>query len=144
MTQELLDFEKPCEKVRMIIRTDSDAAKGVLHRVGCGRVRHQLAKRYLRHQEALRDGLFEVERVNTKDNATDLGTKMLHPEATNRCKVKFNIKSRAVACSVDDAHRASVDSACRSEWTQSLGLRRRGSRRRDTRRETNVLCRRTS
>ena len=93
----------------MIIRTDSDAAKGVLHRVGCGGVRHQLAKRYLRHQEALRDGLFEVERVNTKDNAVDLGTKMLHPKAMNRCMVKFNIKSRGVAgCSVDDAQRAST------------------------------------
>ena len=38
--QELIDYEKPREKVRMIIRTDSDAAKGMIHRVGCGRVRH--------------------------------------------------------------------------------------------------------
>ena len=38
--QELIDYEKPGEKVRMIIRTDSDAAKGMIHRVGCGRVRY--------------------------------------------------------------------------------------------------------
>ena len=38
--QELIDYEKPGEKVRMIIRTDSDAAKGMIYRVGCGRVSH--------------------------------------------------------------------------------------------------------
>ena len=38
--QELIDFKMPGEKVRMIIRTDSDAAKGMIHRVGCGRARH--------------------------------------------------------------------------------------------------------
>ena len=74
--EDLLGYEKLGEKVRMIIRTDSDAAKGVLHRVGCGRVRHY-ATRHLWHQEALR----VVERVNTKDHAADLGTKMLDLEA---------------------------------------------------------------
>ena len=47
--QELIDFETPGEKVRMIIRTDSDAAKGMIHRVGCGRVRHG-ATRYHWHE----------------------------------------------------------------------------------------------
>ena len=94
--QELLDFEKPGGKARLIIQTDSDAAKGMLHRVRCGRVRH-LATRYFWHREALRDGLFEVERVNTKDKAADSGTKMLDIESVSRCMHKLNIKSRAVA-----------------------------------------------
>ena len=75
---ELFDCDKPGEKVRMIIRTDSDSATGMLRRAGCDRVRHS-ATRYFWHQEALRDGRF----------AADLGTKMLDLEAMNRCMEKL-------------------------------------------------------
>ena len=40
--------------VKMTICTDSDAARGMILRVGCGRVRH-LETRYLWHQQALRE-----------------------------------------------------------------------------------------
>ena len=74
------DHEKAGEKVKMVVRTHSDAAKGMLHRAGCGRVRH-FATRYFWHQVALRKDLINVERVETKDNAAALGTKMLDPQA---------------------------------------------------------------
>ena len=37
VTQKLLDHKEPGEKVKIIIKTDSDAAAGMLHRVGCGK-----------------------------------------------------------------------------------------------------------
>ena len=43
---EILHTTSPDGDVKMTICTDSDAARGVLHRVGCGRVRH-LQTRYL-------------------------------------------------------------------------------------------------
>ena len=44
--QEILHTVSPDSDVKMTIRTDSDAARGMIHRVGCGRVRH-LQTRYL-------------------------------------------------------------------------------------------------
>ena len=73
--QELIDFEKPGGKVRMIIRTDSEsvAAESVtVQRVATGT------------REAVRDGPLSVDRVNAKDNAADFGTKMRKMEAMNR------------------------------------------------------------
>ena len=91
--QEVLDAEKPGMKIRMMIRTDSDAARAMLHRVGVGRVRH-LATRYLWHQEALKNGSFEVERCASKENAADLGTKPLEAEAASVCMGFLGLGSR--------------------------------------------------
>ena len=114
--QKMLDHKELGEKVKMIIKTDSDAATGMLHRVGCGRVRH-LATVYFWHHEALPAGLFEV--AACQDNAADLGTKMLDLEAMNRCMNMLNIRSRGAAgFRVDVAQRALAASLLRtSEWT---------------------------
>ena len=39
--QEILHTVTPDSDVKMTIRTDSDAARGMIHRVGCRRVRHR-------------------------------------------------------------------------------------------------------
>ena len=60
----------------MIIRTDSDAVAAesvTVQRVATGT------------REAFRDGPLWVERVNTKDNAADSGTKMRKLESMSRC-----------------------------------------------------------
>ena len=43
--QEIIHTVSPDSDVKMTIRTDSDAARGMIHRVGCGRVR-RLQTRY--------------------------------------------------------------------------------------------------
>ena len=78
--QEILRTMSPDSDVKMTIRTDSDAARGMIHRVGCGRVRH-LQTRYLWHQQALRERHFNVVRCGTKENPGDLGAKVLEREA---------------------------------------------------------------
>ena len=70
-------------KIPMVVRTDSDAARSMLDRAGCGRVRH-LATRCLWHQDALKDGLFVAERCASKDNPADVGTKTLDRETMER------------------------------------------------------------
>ena len=65
--QEILHTVSPDNDVEMTIRTDSGAPRGMIHRVGCGRVRH-LQTRYLWHQQALREGQFNVVRCGTKRN----------------------------------------------------------------------------
>ncbi|CAK0901850.1 unnamed protein product [Prorocentrum cordatum] len=82
--------------VELIIRSDSDAARGMIHRVGCGRVR-DLQTRYLCHQQALREKQFEIERVDGKKNPSDAGTKALDQEALQACMVSLGIVSRTVA-----------------------------------------------
>lgn len=74
--QEVVGAQETDEKVRLVIHTDSDAARGMLHRHGCGRVRH-LQTRYLWHQQALRERVYELVRCNTKEHPADLGTKQL-------------------------------------------------------------------
>ena len=54
---EILHTTTPDAEIGMTVCTDSDAARGMIHRVGCGRVRH-LQTRYLWHQQALRESTF--------------------------------------------------------------------------------------
>ena len=88
--QEILHTVSSDIDVKMTIRTDSDAARGMIHRVGCGRVR-LLQTRYLWHQQALREGQFNVVRCGTKENPSDLGTKVLEREAMASCMSKLAI-----------------------------------------------------
>ena len=74
----------------MTICTGLDAARSMIHRVGCARVRH-LQTRYLWHQRALREGQFNVVRCGTKENPSDLGTKVLEIEAMASCMSKLAI-----------------------------------------------------
>ena len=90
--QEILHTMSPDSDVKMTIRTDSDAARGMIHRVGCGRVRH-LQTRYLWHQQALREGQSNVVRCCTKENPSDLGKKVLEREAMASCMSKLAIIS---------------------------------------------------
>ena len=87
---ETLHTTSPDSDVKMTICTDSDAARGMIHRVGCGRVRH-LQTRYVWHQQALREGQFNVVRCGTKENPIDLGTKVLEREAMASCMSKLAI-----------------------------------------------------
>ena len=88
--QEILHTTSPDSDFKTTIRTDSDAARGMIHRVGCGRVRH-LQTRYLWHQQALREGHFFVVRCGTKENPSDLGTKVVEKEAMASCMSKLAI-----------------------------------------------------
>ena len=74
----------------MTICADSDAARGMIHRVGCGRVKH-LQTRYFWHQQALREGQYNVVRCGTKENPSDHGTEVLEREATASCTSKLAI-----------------------------------------------------
>ena len=88
--QEILHTVSPDSDVKMTIRTDSDAARGMVHRVGCRRVRH-LQTCYLWHQQALREGQFNVVRRGTKENLSDFGTKVLEREAMANCVSKLAV-----------------------------------------------------
>ena len=87
---EILHTTTPDADIKMTVCTDSDAARGMIHRAGCGRVRH-FQTRYLWHQQAMREGHFVVTRCGTKENPSDLGTKIpgeggndkLHEQACN-------------------------------------------------------------
>ena len=58
--------------------------------------------RYLWHQQALREGRFNVVRCGTKENPSDLGTKVLEREAMALCMSKLTdsheTKSSARSC----------------------------------------------
>ena len=77
---EILHTTSPDSDVKMTICTDSDAARGTIHRVGC------LQTRYLWPQQALREGHFNVVSCGTKEKPSDLGTKRRRAEeqACNR------------------------------------------------------------
>ena len=87
---EILHATTPDEDIKMTVCTDSDAARGMIHRVGCGRVRH-LRTRYLWHQQTMGEGHFIVVRCSTKENPSDLGTKILekHEQPCNRPYICF-------------------------------------------------------
>ena len=78
----------------MVVRTDSDAARSMLHRVRDWQTRH-LATRYLWHHDVLKDGLFEAERFASKDNPADVGTKALDSETRERLLGVLCVVSRA-------------------------------------------------
>ena len=63
-------------KVAPVVRSDSDAGRGMVRRIGAGRVRH-LQLRELWLQERVREKQLAVERVNTEQNPSDVGTKYL-------------------------------------------------------------------
>ena len=60
----------------LVLRLDSTAAIGMVHRRGTGRVRH-LDVRHLKLQEMIREGILNgVEKLPTEVNRADLGTKV--------------------------------------------------------------------
>ena len=64
--------------MRVRVRTDSSAAKGVVKRSGSGKMKRMAAK-HLWIQEVVRQGIVDVTTIDTLHNAADLGTKY-HPE----------------------------------------------------------------
>ena len=82
----ILHTTAPDADIKMTGCTDSDAARGMIHRVGCGR---HLQTRYLWHQQSLRERRFVVVRCGTKENPRDLGTKVLEKEAITSCMNKL-------------------------------------------------------
>ena len=102
----------------MTVCTDSDAARGMIHRVGCDRVRH-LQIRYLWHQQALREGHFVVVRCGTKENPSDLGAKVLEKEADKvheHAGIRsYNHDKRSDRCSsfsADKQTASNIDGCC--------------------------------
>ena len=65
-------------KMKVRVRTDSSAAKGVVKRSGSGKMKHMAAK-HLWIQEVARQGTVDVTTIDTLHNTADLGTKC-HPE----------------------------------------------------------------
>ena len=91
----------PATYIKLDLLTDSNAARGMCHRSGCGRVRH-LQIRYLWTQQALKDKVFELGRVDTKSNSSDLGTKPLHQDDAWRCMGALGLR-RCTAAGFEDA-----------------------------------------
>lgn len=60
--------------VKIKVRTDSSAARGICHRRGVGRVRH-LDVKELWVQEKVQRGELQVDKVDTELNRADIGTK---------------------------------------------------------------------
>ena len=92
---EIANAEMPDTVVKMEVHTDSTAARGMLHRKGVGRVRH-LATRYLWIQDSLREGIFAVIKVASKENCADAGTKPLDEEPLKNCCVKIGLGPRSL------------------------------------------------
>ena len=65
-------------KMKVRVRTDSSAAKGVVKRSGSGKMKHMAAK-HLWIQEVVRQGIVDVTTIDMLHNTADLGTKY-HPE----------------------------------------------------------------
>ena len=82
------------QRYGMVVRTNGDAARSMLHRLRGWQSRH-LATRFLWLQDALKDGLFEAERCASKDNSADVGTKALDSETRERLLGVLCIVSRA-------------------------------------------------
>lgn len=63
-------------KTKLRMRSDSAAARGILHRRGVGRLRH-LDIKDLWVQEKVQNGNMTVDKVDTNENRGDIGTKAL-------------------------------------------------------------------
>ena len=74
------------KRVHLKARTDSSAARGMMHRQGLGKAKH-IQTRFLWLQEVSKNGLFSIHPVGTKLNPADLGTKSL---AARRLKFLLN------------------------------------------------------
>ena len=83
--------KKPVNDIELTLLTDSNAARAMCHRSGVGRVRH-LQIRYLWVQQALKDGLFKLARVDTKENASDVGTKPLGEAEAWKCMSRLGLR----------------------------------------------------
>ncbi len=62
--------------IQLRVWSDSSAGRGIMSRLGSGRVRH-IEARYLWSQEALRAGKFLLRKSETDTNVADIGTKSL-------------------------------------------------------------------
>ena len=69
--------------MELLVQIDAEAAKGILERRGLGRTRH-IEVQDLWAQEAIRQGRFKVQKVASKENTGDLGTKPLPREDNER------------------------------------------------------------
>ena len=136
--QEILHTMSPDSDVKMTIRTDSDAARAMIHRVGCGRVRH-LQTRYLWHQQPFREEQFSVVRCERSwhEGSRKRGDGERCEQACNRPWEHF---ARCDRCSPGTSDQCERRSDCgrvlfRDEWeTQHLEWRTRLARCRHSRR----------
>ena len=64
---------------KVIVQLDATAAEGMLQRRGLGRLRH-IDVQELWGQEAIKKGMFEIQRVASKENTSDIGTKPMQRE----------------------------------------------------------------
>jgi len=85
-------------KMKVVVRTDSTAAMGIATRAGPGRIKH-LDLKSLFVQEVVAQGKVKIEKVGTKVNTSDLGTKHLTAERMRELLELLQIKVDAV---VDD------------------------------------------
>ena len=67
------------EDIRVVLRTDSSAALGIIGRQGLGKVRH-LETGYLWLQDAVSQRRLAVRKVKGTENCADLATKYLKSE----------------------------------------------------------------
>ena len=79
-------------QTKVVIWTDSAAARGMSMRHGVGRVRH-LQTRWLWHQDLVRNGDLVIEKIGTDDQVADIGTKPMEKERLARHCASINLKS---------------------------------------------------
>ena len=78
---------------RLVLGTDSSAAKSFVSRRGLGRMRH-VEVRELWLQKEVMKGLIEVIKIPGQDNPADLMTKFLHRDLIEEHLKKLNIKMK--------------------------------------------------
>ena len=89
-----------------VVKSDSDAGRGMVRRIGAGRVRH-LQLRELWLQERVREKQLRIERVDSEVNPSDIGTKYLDVgriiKLMNSVNLKLSkgVKASGLACLED-------------------------------------------
>ena len=92
------------QNLKLVIRTDSSAAKGIAGRWGVGKVRHLHTPTLWVQQRVFRKDL-AVEKVAGPANVADLGTKPLAAADMHRCLTQCGI------CFRDGRHGLALDAA---------------------------------
>ena len=89
------------QTLNAMLRTDSTAAIGIVHRNGLGKTRH-IRVQYLWIQERIREKDFSVRKIDTKLNMADLLTKNLTAEVMLTHMDHLRIFTSAGTCIEDD------------------------------------------
>ena len=118
-TQQI--FEELGVKLKLVMKCDSSAARGIASRNGSGKVKH-LGIKDLWIQQAVRSGEIYLDKVDTLLNWSDIGTKALPAERLHSLVSQMPLKLVAVLTAV--SAKAQGGQECRAddtgEWSTVL------------------------